>query len=63
MTHKMWLKDFLPEHVKNIRIMTYGYDSSLIGDARSNARLIDHRRNFVQQLQNSRSSAEVCRCV
>jgi hypothetical protein len=60
-THQMWLKDFLPEDVKNIRVMIYGYDSSLTGPARSDTRLLDYRRNFVQQLQNSRSSVEVCR--
>jgi hypothetical protein len=61
-THKMWLKDFLPKDIGNIRIMTYGYDSSLIGPE-TNARLIDYRRNFIQQLKNSRSSAQVCRRV
>ncbi|KAF8242573.1 hypothetical protein K440DRAFT_481581, partial [Wilcoxina mikolae CBS 423.85] len=56
-THRMWLKDFLPKDLKNIRIMTYGYDSRLAG-AKTNSRLIDYRRNFLQQLENARSSAE-----
>jgi len=59
-THQMWLKDFLSKDVKNIRIMTYGYDSSLVRPE-TNGRLIDYRRNFIQQLENSRSSVEVCR--
>jgi hypothetical protein len=57
-TQQMWLKDFLPKNVENIRIMTYGYDSSLMG-GQGNARLADYRRNFIQQLENSRSSAKV----
>jgi len=61
-TYKMWLKDFLPADVNNVRIMTYGYDSSLIRGTKSGTRLIDHRRNFIQQLENSRSKAKVYRC-
>ncbi|KAF8538649.1 hypothetical protein BDD12DRAFT_137758 [Trichophaea hybrida] len=55
-TQLMWLKDFLPKDVKNIRIMTYGYDSNFGGYKNTGARLNDYRRNFIQQLQNSRSS-------
>jgi len=58
-THLMWLKDFLPKHIKNIRIMTYGYNSSLVEDTKSTLRLADYRSNFIQQLENARSSAEV----
>jgi len=56
----MWLKDFLPNDVKNVRIMTYGYDSSLIQGANNDTRLLDYKRNFIEQLENSRSSAKVC---
>jgi hypothetical protein len=58
-TQQMWLKDFLPKYFKNIRIMTYGYDSSLIGHMKSEHRFSDYRRNFIQQLENSRGSAKV----
>ncbi|KAI9771315.1 MAG: hypothetical protein M1840_002285 [Geoglossum simile] len=57
-TQRMWLKDFLPKHVMGIRVMTYGYDSSLVGHTRSRSVLSDYRRNFIQQLENSRSSSE-----
>jgi hypothetical protein len=53
-THQMWLKDFLPKRVKNI-----GYDSSLVGCEKSESELSDYRRNFIQQLENSRSAVEV----
>lgn len=59
-THKMWLKDFLPEDVKHVRIMTYGYDSSLVQRRGSDIRLVDYRRNFIQQFENSRRNAKVC---
>ncbi|KAF8538307.1 hypothetical protein BDD12DRAFT_779452, partial [Trichophaea hybrida] len=52
----MWLQDFLPQDFKNIRIMSYGYNSSLDGD--SNNGLLDFRRHLVQQLENARSSDE-----
>ncbi|KAF8535735.1 hypothetical protein BDD12DRAFT_326423 [Trichophaea hybrida] len=54
----MWLKDFLPKDIKNVRVMTYGYDSSLVGVGRGNTRLVDYRRNFIQQLENARSTVE-----
>jgi len=55
----MWLRDFLPKDVKNIRVMTYGYDSSLLGPEKNSMRMSDYRGNFVEQLRISRRSAEV----
>jgi len=57
----MWLKDFLPKDVKNIRIMTYGYDCTIVGSEQSDARMTDYRRNFIEQLETSRTSAKVVR--
>jgi hypothetical protein len=63
-THQMWLKDFLPYNVKNIRIMTYGYDSRLVGhDGAVEMRVLDFQRHFIQQLQNARNSVLVCDSV
>jgi len=61
-TYKMWLKDFLPEDVTNVRIMTYGYDSTLVGSENSAMSLNDYKRNFIQQLGNARTAAKVRRC-
>jgi hypothetical protein len=58
-THQMWLKDFLPHDVENIRIMSYGYDSRLIGHGKANNRLLDYKRGFLQDIENARSSTEV----
>ncbi|KAF8543475.1 hypothetical protein BDD12DRAFT_874572 [Trichophaea hybrida] len=57
-THLMWLKDFLPKDIKKLRIMTYGYNSSLVGGTKSARRMSDYRSNFIQQLENARSFAE-----
>jgi hypothetical protein len=57
----MWLKDFLPNNVEHIRIMTYGYDCSIIDSEKSGTRMTDLRRNFIEQLEISRTSAKVCR--
>jgi len=55
----MWLKDLLPHDVKNIRIMSYGYDSSLLGQSKAENRLLDFQRLFIQDIENARSSVEV----
>jgi len=54
----MWLKDFLPEDVKNVRVMTYGYHSRY---ERSGTILASYLRSFIQQLENSRRTAMVCK--
>ncbi|KAF8533001.1 hypothetical protein BDD12DRAFT_785076, partial [Trichophaea hybrida] len=55
-SRSMWLQDFLPQDFKNVRIMSYGYNSSL--DSDSNNGLLDFRRRLVQQLKNARNSDE-----
>ncbi|KAF8543181.1 hypothetical protein BDD12DRAFT_874965 [Trichophaea hybrida] len=57
-TNKMWLKDLLPHDVQNIRIMSYGYNSSLLGDGKADNRLLDHQRLFIQDIENARSSVK-----
>jgi hypothetical protein len=58
-TGKMWLKDFLPDDVKGIRVMSYGYSSSEDDDT-MNIDFLDHRRNLFQTLANARHSTPVC---
>jgi len=53
----MWLKDLLPRDAKGIRIMSYGYNTNLIGDTVDDV-FLDYRRHFIHMLVNSRSSAE-----
>jgi hypothetical protein len=58
-TGKMWLKDFLPDDVKSIRIMSYGYSFSKY-DETIDINTLDHRRNLLQTLANARRSTPVC---
>ncbi|KAL9091410.1 MAG: hypothetical protein Q9165_004796 [Trypethelium subeluteriae] len=47
--HQMWLRDFLPKDLKNIRVLIYGYNSQL-REAHSRSLLGDHVRMFKQRL-------------
>jgi hypothetical protein len=58
-TGKMWLKDFLPDDVKGIRIMTYGYNTNLY-DGETDIDFLDYRRNLLQMLGNARRTIPVC---
>ncbi|KAF8538748.1 hypothetical protein BDD12DRAFT_841185 [Trichophaea hybrida] len=62
-THQMWLKDLLPHDVKNIRVMSYGYDSSLLGHDKAENRLLDYQRLFIQDIENVRSSVKKTRPI
>jgi hypothetical protein len=57
-TGKIRLKDFLPNDVTGIRVMNYGYNSSL-SDGSIDIDFLDHRRNFLQVLENSRRTTPV----
>jgi len=63
-TYRMWLKDFLPDDFENTRIMTYGYDSSIIQCEGSNpsSSLSNYRRSFIEELKKSRTSDKVFNC-
>ncbi|KAA8911998.1 hypothetical protein FN846DRAFT_358793 [Sphaerosporella brunnea] len=56
-TNKMWLKDFLPIDVQGFRIMTYGYNSNLIGNIVDDT-VVDYRRQFIHTLCNARRGIE-----
>ncbi|KAF8541138.1 hypothetical protein BDD12DRAFT_791145, partial [Trichophaea hybrida] len=54
----MWLQDFLPQDIKNIRIMTYGYNTNLFGTNAGHYKILDHQRDLIEQLDSARSSPE-----
>jgi hypothetical protein len=58
-TGKMWLKDFLPDDVKGIRIMSYGYNASLYNEM-IDIKFLDFRRHSLQVLGNARRLTPVC---
>jgi len=55
----MWLKDFLPNDLKDARIITYGYDCRLKRPYSPHYRLVDLRRAFLEEMENFRVLAEV----
>jgi hypothetical protein len=54
----MWLKDFLPQDVEGIRIMSYGYNTNVVGNTVDDG-FLDYRRHFIQMLRNSRGTHTV----
>lgn len=54
----MWLRDFLPEHAPQARIMTYGYNSSLLGN-HSTASIREFSQNLLVELNTARAGNEV----
>ena len=60
-SNRMWIQEFLPNNIKGIRIMTYGYNTELVGA--NTGRILDHRRDVVQQIQSARGSREVIAMV
>ncbi|PVH96067.1 hypothetical protein DM02DRAFT_688675 [Periconia macrospinosa] len=57
---KMWLRDYLPDHLafRHSRIMTYGYNSSLLDRGSIDMRLSNIADSMLLALGNLRSSAE-----
>ena len=54
----MWLRDFLPHDIKNVRVLTYGYNSQL-KNATSRGVIGDHVRRFKQRLLTLPQSSRV----
>ncbi|KAL8744249.1 MAG: hypothetical protein Q9184_008020, partial [Pyrenodesmia sp. 2 TL-2023] len=54
---EMWLRDYLPMDITNVRVMTYGYNSKLQANK---ARSIfgDHSTSFINRLKEMRISAQ-----
>lgn len=50
-TRRMWLRDFLPHQFDRARIMTYGYNSRVIGNASTTT-----IREFAEQLLETLAS-------
>jgi hypothetical protein len=59
---KMWLRDFLPEDLNqdghHVRILTYGYDSTLVGSS-SDASVHDSARRLLEAVKDSRCQPHV----
>ena len=53
----MWLRDYLPRHAENARILTYGYSSALSSSCEVSI-LHDYTKKFLQGLFDMREEAE-----
>jgi hypothetical protein len=54
----MWLRDFLPQALPNIRIMTYGYNSKVASSSIHTFQ--DYSIGILEALKNARKTDEVC---
>lgn len=57
---KMWLFDFLPKAFNNIRVFTFGYNSSLVENVNNDfATMIEYRKSFLSAVENTRKTEAV----
>ena len=54
----MWLRDYLPEGIPNIRVLIYGYPSEL-QNSESSISLFEHSNNLKERLLAIRRAAQV----
>ena len=57
-TGKLWLRDFLPRTIPNARIMTFGYDSRVVG-SKSVIGMMGNANNLLTQLSLLRGTYKV----
>lgn len=55
---KSWLRDFLPKDLPGARVMTYGYDSSLV-NSKSVMTIMEKAEGLLRELRFRRLSMEV----
>jgi len=53
----MWLRDFLPQNLPNVRILTFGYDSALQNSS-SMISINDFARQHLELVSKARSGDE-----
>ena len=57
----MWLRDFLPTQIKGARVLTYGYNSTLLGPNTSVSTVRDFASDLLRRILADRDSKKVCR--
>ena len=53
-----WLKDFLPQHIPDARIMTFGYNADA-AFGQSTAEVTDHAKSLLTGLVDKREDSQV----
>jgi hypothetical protein len=56
--HSVWLRDFLPNDVKNIRVLLYGYDSTLVGGTWNHS-IVDLAKHLLESIKVFRYDTKV----
>jgi hypothetical protein len=57
---RMWLRDFLPNTVRNIQIITYGYQSNIAGNVLDDFQgILKYRRDLIYMLESARRQPKV----
>ena len=59
----MWLRDFLPAHTKGARVLTYGYNSALLGPNTCVSTIRDFAFDLLQRILADRDEKKVCRSM
>jgi hypothetical protein len=54
----MWLRDSLPEHIPDARIMIYGYNANVLSDV-STGRIRTYSETFLEKLRHIREGNTV----
>jgi hypothetical protein len=57
-TNALWLQDFLPRDVKNIRVMSFGYNASA-AFGNTTATIVDHAKDLLCCLVDKREEEDV----
>ena len=59
----MWLRDFLPAQIKGARVLTYGYNSTLLGPNTCVSTIRDFAFDLLQRILADRDDKKVCRSM
>jgi hypothetical protein len=57
-TNALWLQDFLPQDVQNIRVMSFGYNAS-VPFGKTTAGITDHAKDLLTCLIDKREEEDV----
>ena len=56
----MWLRDFLPAQIERARIVTYGYNSAMLGPNTSVSTIRDFAFDLLRRILADRDFKKVC---
>ena len=57
-SNALWLKDFLPQQIRDARVMTFGYNAA-VAFGQSTLDVIDHAESLLASLIDKRDEPEI----